>query len=104
MEKPGKLIRQTYGKVFNRILQRGAKRSATYKEIRQKADIQKINNFLAEIQVTPRSGTGQPKQLKYLDGEVWSRKINKKDRLIYRIYENKLIIIIISSYGHYGDK
>ncbi len=70
----------------------------------KKADIQKINNFLAEIQVTPRSGTGQPEQLKYQDGEVWSRKINKKDRLVYRIYENKLIIIIISSYGHYGDK
>lgn len=70
----------------------------------KKADIKKINDFLTEIQEDPRNGTGQPEQLRYQDGEIWSRKINKKDRFIYQIYENKLIIIVISSLGHYSDK
>ena len=74
------------------------------KKAGRQADIKKIDTFLLEIQEDPRSGTGQPEQLKYQDGEVWSRKINKKDRFVYRIYEDRLVIIIVSAIGHYRDK
>lgn len=47
----------------------------------RKLDIEKINTFLLELENDPRSGTGFPERLKYYDGEVWSRRINKKDRL-----------------------
>jgi toxin YoeB len=51
----------------------------------------------------PREGKGQPEQLKHYEGEVWSRKINKKDRLVYEIYEKTICITIIQALCHYND-
>ncbi|WP_295672350.1 type II toxin-antitoxin system YoeB family toxin [uncultured Mucilaginibacter sp.] len=34
----------------------------------------------------------------------WSRQINKKDRLVYRIEDNIVTVTIVSAKGHYGDK
>ena len=74
------------------------------KKAGRKADIEKVNLFFREIEENPRAGTGQPEQLKYQEGEVWSRRINKKDRFVYRIYEGKLVVLIVSALGHYADK
>ena len=52
----------------------------------------------------PRFGTGNPEQLKYYDGEVWSRRINKKDRFVYEIYEDEVLVVVIQALGHYQDK
>lgn len=69
-----------------------------------KNDISKIETFFIEIAKHPREGSGQPEQLKYYSGEVWSRKVNKKDRFVYEIFEEEIIITIIKVLGHYGDK
>ena len=76
----------------------------TIKKSGRKLDIEKINVFLLELENDPRSGTGLPERLKHYDGEVWSRKINKKDRLIYEIFESEVVVLIVSALGHYGDK
>ena len=34
----------------------------------------------------------------------WSRRINKKNRLVYCVYEEEQIITVISLRGHYSDK
>jgi toxin YoeB len=60
--------------------------------------------FFTEIAKHPREGSGQPEQLKYFSGEVWSRKVNKKDRFVYEIFEEEIIITVIKALGHYGDK
>ena len=39
-----------------------------------------------EIVKDPRTGTGKPERLRYFEKEVYSRRINHKDRLIYTIY------------------
>ena len=53
---------------------------------------------------SPREGIGHPERLKYKEGaEVWSRKINKKDRILYEIDETSEIITIFSCLGHYDD-
>lgn len=70
----------------------------------KKSDIKKVESFFIEIQETPRSGTGQPEQLKYTDRELWSRRINKKDRLVYEIRDDEIVIVIIQVLGHYSDK
>jgi toxin YoeB len=70
----------------------------------RKLDIEKISAFLVELENDPRSGTGMPERLKHYEGEVWSRKINKKDRLIYEIFESEVVVLIVSALGHYGDK
>jgi len=49
----------------------------------------------------PRGGTGKPERLKYFEKEVYSRRVNHKDRLIYTIYEDLKEIDITSFRGHY---
>ena len=52
----------------------------------------------------PTTGTGKVEQLKvYLEG-YWSRRINKSSRLIYKIEEETITVIVVSIKGHYGDK
>ena len=38
----------------------------------------------------PFTGKGKPESLKHLPGNVWSRRITKQDRLVYRVYEDKV--------------
>jgi len=34
----------------------------------------------------------------------WSRRISQKHRLIYMIDNEKVIVLLLSAYGHYDDK
>lgn len=70
----------------------------------RKSEMNKITNILKELELHPRTGTGKPERLKNYIGEIWSRRINKKDRLVYEIFEEEIMITIISSLGHYEDK
>ena len=53
----------------------------------------KIVRLIAETTRTPRTGTGKPERLKHLGGEVWSRRITEKDRLVYDIQADTVIVI-----------
>ena len=44
-----------------------------------------------------------PEQLRYLEG-VWSRQLDKKNRIRYMVNETTVIVFIISAWGHYDDK
>lgn len=92
------------GKYIVELSKQALKDLQHIKKSGRKSDLTKVSVFFKEIEVDPRSGSGQPEQMKYQEGEVWSRRINKKDRFVYRIYGNKLIVIIISALGHYSDK
>lgn len=65
--------------------------------------INKINTFLEELQVHPKTGTGHPEQLKGHPNR-WSRRITDKHRLIYEIQDEQVVVLVVSAYGHYGDK
>lgn len=57
------------------------------------------------IAANPREGIGKPERLKgYAEEEVYSRRINDKDRIIYEINENDQLVEIFSCKGHYLDK
>lgn len=62
---------------------------------------EKIILLIENIKVSPFKGLGKPEHLKYEIPPCWSRRINKKDRLVYRI--DKREINIISILGHYND-
>ena len=47
----------------------------------------KLVKLLNELMEHPRIGTGHPEPLKSGDSLTYSRRISKKDRLIYDIYE-----------------
>jgi toxin YoeB len=63
--------------------------------------LSKIIRLIAETTLTPRTGTGKPERLKHLGGEVWSRRITEKDRLMYDIQSD--VIAIIACRFHYDD-
>jgi toxin YoeB len=68
----------------------------------KRIDLQKLEKILNELETEPYTGTGNPEQLKYQLSGFWSRRINKKDRLIYEVIkEPKKQVIILSALGHY---
>jgi toxin YoeB len=58
-------------------------------------------DLVRELISMPRKGTGRPERLKYFEKEVYSRRVNHKDRLVYTIYEEFKEIDITSFRGHY---
>ncbi len=62
----------------------------------------KTFDLIREIMKDSRSGTGKPERLKYFEKEVYSRRVNQKDRLIYTFYEFIKEVDVSSCRGHYG--
>lgn len=65
-------------------------------------NLKKLNALLKETQRSPFEGTGKPEPLKGDLAGAWSRRINSKDRLIYR-YENDTLVVLECK-DHYNDK
>ena len=68
------------------------------------AAYKKVVSFIEELKEHPKTGTGHPEPLKGQPEGRWSRQINKKHRLVYRIYETEVVVLVIAAYGHYEDK
>lgn len=64
----------------------------------------KAISLIENISITPTTGIGKPEPLKGNKTGLYSRRISKKHRLIYKVEDEKIIVIIISAYGHYDDK
>jgi len=69
---------------------------------KDKSSYIKSFDLVRELIIDPRTGTGKPERLKYFENEVYSRRINQKDRLVYSIYESEKEIDISSFRGHYS--
>ena len=64
----------------------------------------KAQALIKELREHPKTGTGHPEPLKGKPEGRWSRRISKKHRLVYRILETEVVILVIAAYGHYDDK
>ena len=64
----------------------------------------KFVNILNELVEHPRTGIGHPEALKGGNGVTYSRHITAHDRIIYDIYDDVLVVLIVSMEGHYDDK
>ncbi|MBQ4483790.1 MAG: Txe/YoeB family addiction module toxin [Prevotella sp.] len=64
----------------------------------------KAQRFLEELKIHPKTGTGHPEPLRGDRSGQWSRQITKKHRMIYEIKEEEIMVLVITAYGHYGDK
>ena len=73
-----------------------------YWQSQDKRTLKKINSLLKSIQREPFTGEGKPGPLKDNPNGEWSRRINDKDRLVYTV--NNEGIIITQCKGHYDDK
>ena len=63
--------------------------------------VKKLAKLIAELREHPRTGTGQVEQLKHFKNETWSRRITREHRLVYEIHDDQVLVIVVSSYGHY---
>lgn len=69
-----------------------------------KKSIKNIEKILLELSENPFEGIGNPEPLKYELTGFWSRRINQKDRMIYYLEDDTVIVFIVSAKGHYSDK
>lgn len=73
-----------------------------YWQTQDKKTLKRINQLLKDVDRGGYEGIGKPEPLKGDWSGYWSREIDDKNRIIYRI-ENGMIIIAQCG-SHYGDK
>ncbi|MEQ9297934.1 MAG: Txe/YoeB family addiction module toxin [Cyclobacteriaceae bacterium] len=75
-----------------------------HKKAGDQVTLKKIQRLLYEIREHPTEGTGKPERLKHELEGLYSRRINRKHRMVYLIDQNVVTLYVISAYAHYGDK
>ncbi|GAB2023886.1 Txe/YoeB family addiction module toxin [Pseudolactococcus yaeyamensis] len=71
-----------------------------YWQTQDKRTLKKINNLIKDIERDPFNGIGKPEILKEdLSGKI-SRRINEKDRLVYKVEAD--ILFVYSAKDHYS--
>jgi len=63
--------------------------------------LKRINALIADIQRNGNEGIGKPEPLRYEYTGFWSRRIDGRNRLVYRITEDT--VEIIACRFHYGQ-
>jgi len=53
----------------------------------------RLNCLIKECLLNPYSGNGNPRQLKGVLNNYWSRRINDEHRIVYKVHEGDLVII-----------
>ena len=71
-----------------------------YWQTQDKKTLRRINTLLQDIERNGNQGIGNPELLKGLSG-YWSRRINEKDRLVYKVTNGE--ILIAQCRTHYDD-
>ena len=64
--------------------------------------LKKINSLIRDIQSSPFDGIGKPEPLKYDLAGLWSRRIDREHRLVYKVEGND--VFIYSSRYHYDNQ
>ena len=72
-----------------------------YWQTEDRKTLRKINTLLKDIERNGKEGIGKPEPLTGDLSGFWSRRINQKDRLIYALEMDQ--IIIIACRYHYDD-
>ena len=72
-----------------------------YEELQEKDKrlIKKINTLIKDIKRNGNEGIGKPEPLQHELSGYWSRRIDDKNRLVYKVSDNQ--IKIVSCANHY---
>lgn len=73
-----------------------------YWQTQDKKTLKKINKLLSDIERNGNSGLGHPEPLKDNLTGWWSRAIDEKNRLVYKVENGS--IHILQCRNHYDDK
>ncbi len=63
--------------------------------------LKKLIKILPELREHPRSGTGKVERLKHYAQETWSRRLSREHRIVYRIDDGIVEVLVVSAFGHY---
>ena len=87
---------------MNKAWQDEAWEDYLYWQTQDKKILKKINQLLKDIDRNAYSGIGKPEALSGNLSGYWSRRIDDKNRIVYKVQNNQIIIIQCGS--HYRDK
>ena len=88
----------TYKLLFSKIALEDIR---SYRKSGGKVILVKIDQLLNELLMHPATGTGQPEKLKHELSGKFSRRINRKHRLVYEIDEVAKTVQVLSAKAHY---
>lgn len=86
---------------MNKLFTDNAWKDYVYWETEDKKTLKRINKIIDDISRNGNEGIGKPEPLSGDLSGFWSRRINDKDRLIYKIEGND--IYILACRYHYDD-
>ena len=72
-----------------------------YWQQQDKKTLKKSNELVKDTERHPFEGIGKPEPLKGEFSGFWSRRIDDKNRFVYRVKEE--FLEILSCKGHYGE-
>lgn len=87
---------------MNKILADTGWEDYLYWQTEDRKTLKKINQLINDVARNGNEGIGKPEPLSGDLSGYWSRRINDKDHLIYRIDENN--IYILACRYHYRDR
>lgn len=50
----------------------------------------RVLDLMEAVLRDPYDGIGKPEHLKHMGGDVWSRRINEVDRLVYEVFADRV--------------
>ena len=77
-----------------------AKEHLNYWKIKDLKKVSKIKSLCQNIALTPENGLGRPERLKFQERNIWSRRIDQTNRLVYEIKNDHRVFILQCRY-HY---
>ena len=87
---------------MNSVFTENGWKDYVYWQTEDRKTLRKINSLLEDIKRNGNEGIGKPEALSGDLTGFWSRRINDKDRLIYKIDDEN--VYIRACRFHYGDK
>ena len=87
---------------MNKLWEQDAWEDYLYWQKQDKKTLKRINLLIKDIERNAFEGIGKPEPLREDLSGYWSRKIDEKNRIVYKIKENQVVISQCGS--HYRDK
>lgn len=72
-----------------------------YWQTHDKKILKRVNNLIKDIERNPFSGIGKPEPLKGGLQGYWSRRIDDRNRIVYKVADGQLVITQCGA--HYSD-
>jgi toxin YoeB len=82
-----------------RLIEESEKDLAYWQRSHNSVVLKRIAALLTSIETSPFQGIGKPEPLRHDLSGYWSRRIDRENRIIYKIEED--IVWVISLKGHY---